>query len=336
MIGVGAFGHRWRLRRLRTAASAALEKALGDAREVALVNYPDIGNVGDAALWLGTMRLLARLGRRPRLHVPIGPLTTTAIDRLRSMDVVLLNGGGNFGDLWRGQQETREQVIDVCRRQRIVQLPQTCRFESSENLDRMRSLVGRASDLTLMWREDHSLRFARAQFDATHMSSPDHAFGLRVDAAAPPSRAVLCLARTDKESRFGSHWPDRPDVEVTDWYDDSEPHHGDLDDARTRLAERLSDDAPTDEIEQLMVRVARSRVDRGLRILSRGEAIVTDRLHGHILSLLLGRPQVILDSSYGKVFAVNDAWTSGFGTVVRADTPDEAVRTALELTGRKP
>ncbi|WP_276524270.1 polysaccharide pyruvyl transferase family protein, partial [Enterobacter hormaechei] len=46
---------------------------------------------------------------------------------------------------------------------------------------------------------------------------------------------------------------------------------------------------------------ARRRVERGLRLLSRGERIVTDRLHGHILSLLLGIPHVVLDNDYGKL-----------------------------------
>ncbi len=64
---------------------------------------------------------------------------------------------------------------------------------------------------------------------------------------------------------------------------------------------RLTETSPTAR--------AQARVERGLRLLARGELIVTDRLHGHILALLLGIPHVVLDNDYGKVGAYIAAWT---------------------------
>jgi pyruvyl transferase EpsO len=46
---------------------------------------------------------------------------------------------------------------------------------------------------------------------------------------------------------------------------------------------------------------ARNRFQRGIQQISRGRAIVTDRLHVHICSLLLGRPHAVLDNNYGKI-----------------------------------
>ncbi|MEG8022012.1 polysaccharide pyruvyl transferase family protein [Sphingomonas aerolata] len=57
-------------------------------------------------------------------------------------------------------------------------------------------------------------------------------------------------------------------------------------------------------------RLARARVARGLTLLSRGRQIVTDRLHAHILALLLGIPHVALDNEYGKLSAYIAAWTA--------------------------
>ena len=37
--------------------------------------------------------------------------------------------------------------------------------------------------------------------------------------------------------------------------------------------------------------------------------MVTDRLHGHILSLLLDLPNALVDNSYGKVRNFVDLWT---------------------------
>ncbi|MDB5492395.1 MAG: exopolysaccharide biosynthesis protein, partial [Micavibrio sp.] len=58
-------------------------------------------------------------------------------------------------------------------------------------------------------------------------------------------------------------------------------------------------------------RLAQHRVTRGLRQLSLANFVVTDRLHSHILSLLLDKPHIALDNSYGKLSNFIAAWTSG-------------------------
>ncbi len=62
---------------------------------------------------------------------------------------------------------------------------------------------------------------------------------------------------------------------------------------------------------QLYNALARVRARRGIRIIARGHCVITDRLHAHILSVLIGRRNLLLDSSNGKVFAFHDAWTRG-------------------------
>ena len=58
---------------------------------------------------------------------------------------VLLNGGGNFGDLYAGQQQLRERVLAECRSNPVVQLSQSIHFEDPTNLDRVRQLVARTA-----------------------------------------------------------------------------------------------------------------------------------------------------------------------------------------------
>jgi exopolysaccharide biosynthesis predicted pyruvyltransferase EpsI len=54
---------------------------------------------------------------------------------------------------------------------------------------------------------------------------------------------------------------------------------------------------------------ARARVLRGCRLLSSGQVVITDRLHAHVLSLLLDIPHAVLDNSYGKLGRFLDVWT---------------------------
>ena len=55
--------------------------------------------------------------------------------------------------------------------------------------------------------------------------------------------------------------------------------------------------------------MAAERVARGCRLLSRGRRVITDRLHGHILCLLLGLPHTLLPEKHGKIRNFYETWT---------------------------
>ena len=69
--------------------------------------------------------------------------------------------------------------------------------------------------------------------------------------------------------------------------------------------------APPDLRFRAFQAAARRRLERGVALLSSGRRIVTDRLHGHILSLLLGRPHRLVDNCYGKLSSFVACWTEG-------------------------
>ena len=72
-------------------------------------------------------------------------------------------------------------------------------------------------------------------------------------------------------------------------------------------------------------RLAWRRVSSACSLLASGRIVVTDRLHGHILALLLGQPQVLLDNSYGKVNAFYETWTASCHLVTWADSIERAL-----------
>jgi pyruvyl transferase EpsO len=81
----------------------------------------------------------------------------------------------------------------------------------------------------------------------------------------------------------------------------------------------------------LMTTVAAQRLRFGAQMLGRSDVVVTDRLHGHILSLLLGKPHVVLDNSYGKVRSFFETWTSAASVAHWASSADDAAATARRL-----
>jgi pyruvyl transferase EpsO len=59
--------------------------------------------------------------------------------------------------------------------------------------------------------------------------------------------------------------------------------------------------------------------------------VVTDRLHGHILSVLLGIPHVLMDNSYGKNESFYATWTHDLDLVRWAKGGDDPLQLAQSL-----
>ena len=69
----------------------------------------------------------------------------------------------------------------------------------------------------------------------------------------------------------------------------------------------------------------------GMLFLQRGRVVVTDRLHGHILSLLCGIPHVVIDPVNHKITSYMKSWTGGIENILVADSSEDALNKAIEL-----
>ena len=108
---------------------------------VALVNFPNHANAGDSAIWLGALASLRRMQVHVAYRASWATYEPTALRRALGDGVVLLQGGGNFGDLYpANQQATRERVLADLADVRTIQLPQSLHFDDPANLERMRRL----------------------------------------------------------------------------------------------------------------------------------------------------------------------------------------------------
>ena len=144
---------------------------------------------------------------------------------------------------------------------------------------------------------------------------------------------VLWLSRTDAERAVAPPADLPAGVRVADWSLDSalERRRLDLTKAVSRTIPRAGhlSEALADVALAAYDRGASRRVGAALRLLSTGRTVITDRLHGHILCMLLGIPHVLLDNGYGKLRAFHETWTYGSPLVARAADPAEALAMAL-------
>ncbi|WP_371056070.1 polysaccharide pyruvyl transferase family protein [Rhodosalinus sp. K401] len=314
-----------------------LDEALGRCapHPYALLDFPAHSNIGDSAIWLGTLaKLRKRLGSFPA-YVSRNKAFPTHLDQVMPEGPLLLLGGGNFGDLWPGFWENRVAILDRFPHRKIVQLPQSIHFSCSESLPlkETRRAIARHSDFTMMVRDTASLDFARENFDCPVYLCPDMAFALGpLHTDTRPEVPVLALMRDDQE-RHASRSQEttaRDSVRVTDWIEPYNlPWAG-------KIAERLARSAPLPSrtlmawLERAYRLKAEKELRRGIDLLAQGHRVVTDRLHGHILCSLMGKTHVVLDNHYGKVFNYINTW-AGDHPPFMAKSFTEALRAVQEF-----
>ena len=309
-------------------ARAAAELADLAGQPFALVDFPDHANVGDSAIWLGTTAFFRRHHRsEPRYVASISAFSAAALRRAHPEGPILIHGGGNFGDLWPRHQQFRERLMERFPDRPIVQLAQTVHFQNPGAADRTARVISRHGNVRLLVRDRLSLEYAASKFDCPVRLCPDLALCLGPQPRpAEPDVDVLCLLRTDRERVVATQAArEGLRVRVADW----------LDEARmpvyfhqlAALVARLRD-RPLDRAALRLARydaAAAVRVARGCRLLASGRVVITDRLHAHLLCLLLGIPHGVLDNSYGKLAGFLDAWTGEAAVVRRFASPDEAL-----------
>lgn len=316
---------------LRSTIDDVLRPLLADVQRVALLDFPAHSNVGDSAIWLGTLAYLRDRGKTICYTCDQSTYSRSTLAARLGDGAILLSGGGNFGDIWKGPQRLREQVVRDFPNARIVQLPQSVMFRDQDELARARAIFDAHPALTLLVRDRRSFRFVSGNFRAPALLCPDMALWLGAIARpSPAKREIVWLARTDRESAVGSP---PASVETVDWL--NEPPAPEL-----RLESFLRElvvEHPRAErmlrktLSRVADRAAANRLRRGCAMLSEGRVVITDRLHAHILSLLLGIPSVILDNSYGKLRDFYDTWTCGNELAALADGPEQAMSLAMEL-----
>jgi exopolysaccharide biosynthesis protein PssK len=288
-----------------------LESLLPAGSRCALLNGPRSPNPGDHAIWLGEKALLRRLGISVSYESQVWRYSREELlARCDPEAIILLHGGGHFGDLWTytGEQLS-ERILGDLKGFRIVQLPQSIHFENPRNLERMQRLIDAHGDVTILARERQSFDFARERFSTPVIACPDAAFAMDVPTHPQRRRCdVLWLSRTDLEARAGNQAITAPGVLVMDWR------------GVAGVVPRLKAKRP-----RSLDRAAVMHVKRAFGILRLGRVVVTDRLHGHILSLMAGIPHVVLDNSYGKTRSFYETWTSASPLATWADSAEQAL-----------
>lgn len=298
---------------------------------VSLVDFPDHSNVGDSAIWLGEMAWLDEMGRTPAYSCDLDNFDEADLLAAAPRGPILIHGGGNFGTTWIRHEEFRLHLLRRFRGRPVVQLPQSIFYDDADRAAEMAQAIREHGDFTLLVRDANSLAFAERHFDCATRLCPDAAIYLGCSPRQPSKADILALLRTDHEAVAGPATQPPASTIVQDWLEEGRAAQW-LMRARIKLIS-LRAARPQDKRLTCYRLLAETRLRRGYAILSQGKAVVTDRLHAHILSLLLDIPHVAMDNSYGKLGAFAEHWTAGYRGFHRATSRGEAFALAQTLIG---
>ncbi len=318
--------------KLRKRIDLTLRPLLDGTRSVALLDFPNHANVGDSAIWLGELAYLRSLRSVSlRYTCDVHSYSRAQLAHHVRNGIILLHGGGSVGDLWEEPQHLRERVIRDFPDTPIIQLPQSIHFQDRGALLRARDVFDSHPELTLLVRDRNSLAFARNEFRTPSHLCPDMAFCLGpLERPCPQTQDIVWLSRTDKESASQVETTLAVDIDRIDWLAEPVTKVMRLKtflDRQLMLHPRFLSGLNRAR-SRVWEQAAHQRLSRGCHLLAAGRNVLTDRLHGHILSVLLGIPQFLLDNSTGKVRSFYETWTSSLPQVRWCSTPAEAVALA--------
>jgi pyruvyl transferase EpsO len=329
--------------------------------ECVLLDYPAYPNIGDHLIWLGEVLYLTQ-SRGVNITY-----ASSARDFRESWcprnATIVFHGGGNFGDLWPDHQKFRESIIARFPDRKIVILPQTIYFRNQANLASAARGLNAHPDLTLFARCERSLATALENFAKCRVIlAPDPAFhlvGILNPRIQPPrAKQALYHCRVDPEQPPGVD-PDYiglRDLHMEDWvslrrswkavYWETGGRFRALR-STAKFLKGLRRELPTFRRERWSFSDWRASMPRPAAIPLRTwmmahagayqfagyPGIVTNRLHGHILALLLGIPHVFLPNIYFKNESFYQTWTKDLPGFRFVDNPFDARRALTEVSG---
>ena len=283
-------------------------------QKAALVDFPNHSNAGDSAIALGELEWFKKNNHLELSYISdIKRYNINCLKDIVGDGIIFIHGGGNLGDIWPVHQQFREKIIIDFPENKIIQLQQSIYYQHGATLEKSREIFNNHKYLTLLVRDKQSYKFAKDNFNIDIFLCPDMAFYIGPLKRKTESETdIAALMRTDKETVNASCFILPDDALVFDWVE--EPKTFDL--RVNMLLRKMFLNYPTrlaylnHKRIQSFTNLARLRFERGCRFLEKGKIVCTDRLHGHIMSLLLSIPHFLSDNVYGKLNNFYSCWTS--------------------------
>lgn len=272
------------------------------------------GNMGDQALGYCRIKFLNEIGISDEDIVEY-----TTRDKMRywpqicnahsDEDVIILRGGGYWGDLWLDGFEENLAYIEQFKNNAVIVFPQSVYFSNTnggqKKLQLSQDIVKKASKLTIFARDLNSKKLLSKYYPDTHIFvTPDTVLSYKPPIKKSEKKVdlLLCL-RDDKEknSKLNIEENVREVLKEIDLKSVKQDTNTDFN--MNSFAER------EEMLFEMWSRFAEARL------------VITDRLHGMIFATITGTPCIVFNNIDGKVHE-QYKWIKDLGYVVYLENTD--------------
>lgn len=290
------------------------------------IDLPFYQNIGDILIWEGTEHFLASL---PYKCLYKASIETFNNPNLSNDTIILLQGGGNFGDLWIAHQDFRLRIIKEYPNNKIIILPQTVYYNNLNKIKEEAIVFHSHKNLTICVRDCNSFNLLREYNVCKNiMLLPDMAFCIPTKILyyhrKKTKNSTLFIRRKDKELQdninYNNFIKQKGKIISSDW-----PTYENENDPIVQKFWMLKDISIEKWKEYAEEIFKPHLIKKGVEFISPHEKIYSTRLHGAILSILLDKPTFLFDNSYGKNYSFYETWlkqTKGINLYDKEDKDD--------------
>ena len=292
-----------------------------------LLDIPNYKNIGDQLIYKGELEFFDTI---PFKCISQSSVTFNFSDEIKP-NTVLMQGGGNFGDLYPMHQRFREKVILKNPDKKIIILPQSVHFKDEMEALKSAAIFNEHPDLTICVRDQYSFNYVSKYFSGcTIVLMPDMAFCSHYKASKEPTKDLLIMRRRDFEVGDAGGIELSAEYNLSDWTT-FEPS---LKENFAKYYEKINNKLSSWFLQAIKknsvfglipLRREREYIQLGIDLVSSYKFVISTRLHGHILCLLLGIPSIIVDNSYGKNKRFYQAWLKDVEGSYFSNTIEEAL-----------
>lgn len=286
-----------------------------------LWGLPYHGNIGDILIWTGEEIFLQKTGFKCLERTSIN---TCKFPELSPEIIIFLEGGGDFGDVWREVQLFRLEVIKRYPDNRIIIFPETVFYKDSSLMRYDAEIMSLHRKLTICVRDKKSEDLLKLNFKNSILLVPDMAFEISCECLCPKKKdrynRILFLKRTDKEAVYTDNVLKHisGNVDIRDWPSmEHMPFVPKIFFKFCGLQLRLKKYRYFSFwafllgkiIDKCMYSYVRPYLlGIGVNFVGDYSQVYTTRLHVLILSVLLHKEVKFIDNSYGKNTAFYETW----------------------------
>lgn len=281
------------------------------------LELPYYENIGDTLIWEGTRQFFKQVKHKCLYSTSS---ITYYSHNISKDSLILLQGGGNFGDLWDDHHTFRQKIIKSHPQNRVIIFPQTVWYENSENIKKDEIFFANHPNVTMCARDKVSFKFMQEHFPKNKvLLVPDMAFFIDFDKYATINHKStgksLFAKRTDKELKSEIRPSFIPqNAEVHDWptfeYKATKYAFADYIVGWLNFFANIKGIKPFNRLIDLMrAKFYRPQYIKDcINFINQYDTIYSTRLHIAIASAMMGKTVHLMDNSYGKNFSFYDTW----------------------------